>query len=54
MKKNYIRPKSIVVDLELEDLLLTGSATVDGSDPVVNPEPDPNPGEDTGGWDDVK
>lgn len=26
MKKKYIRPKTIVVDLELEDLLLTGSA----------------------------
>lgn len=50
MKKNYMRPKSIVVDLKLEDLLLTGSATGDGSDPVVNPDPDRNPDLGDGGF----
>lgn len=51
MKKKYKRPKSIVVVLDLDGMLMQGTADVGGPGAGGNIEEIVNPGEDTGGWD---
>lgn len=42
MKKKYIRPKSIVVVLDLDGMLMQGTADVGGPGAVVNPDLNPD------------
>lgn len=49
MKKIYIHPKTIQIVLDLNDLLLSGSATGEGAEGAGGGF---NPGEEGGIWDD--